>query len=234
MDVILIAGFWLTGESWSEVAPGLRSAGLTVHTPTLEGMSSVDDDRSGVTLTSHIAEVVALVDELSADGGQVVLVGHSGGGTVIHGAVDARPDKVARSIYVDSWPTAHGMAINESLEADGSDVPLPDWSSFGDTDLFDLTDEQREWFRSIAVPQPVGVARSPQQLSDPARFDVPITLIATTFTKEEVSEYVGSGHPMFAEIGSIRSVDVVEIPTGHWPQFTRPGELTAAILGAVG
>ena len=28
-------------------------------------------------------------------------------------------------------------------------------------------------------------------------------------------------------------VDYVDLPTGHWPQFTRPAELGAAILAAV-
>jgi pimeloyl-ACP methyl ester carboxylesterase len=253
MDVVLIAGFWLTGDSWNEVAPALREAGLTVHTPTLAGMGSVEADRSEVTLATHVAEVVALVDSLTtASGGgtgpsgggsgsgggtssgggdrQVVLVGHSGGGAIIHAVVDARPDRVAHAVYVDSWPTAEGNAINEELEAEGSDVPLPAWEVFGEADLRDLSAEQREWFRSIAVPQPVGVAREPQRLSHPERFEVPITLVGSTFTEQEVQEYAGSGHPLFAEIPRIRSVSVVEIPTGHWPQFTKPGELAEAIV----
>ncbi|MFB2580409.1 alpha/beta fold hydrolase [Herbiconiux sp. P15] len=232
MDVVLIAGFWLGGDSWSEVAPGLRAAGFGVHTPTLSGMSSVSDDRSEVTLASHVTEVIALVDELTASGGTVVLVGHSGGGSVIHAVADARPHAVARGIYVDSWPTADGMAINEELEAVGSDVPLPGWEVFGEADLRDLTEPLRQRFRSVAVPEPVGVARSPQRLSDPARFDVPITLIASTFTRAELDEYTASGHPLFAELPSIRSVEVVELPTGHWPQFTKPKELTRAIAEA--
>jgi hypothetical protein len=28
-------------------------------------------------------------------------------------------------------------------------------------------------------------------------------------------------------------VDYVDLPTGHWPQFTKPAELGAAILAAV-
>jgi pimeloyl-ACP methyl ester carboxylesterase len=36
-----------------------------------------------------------------------------------------------------------------------------------------------------------------------------------------------------AELGRIRNVEYVDLPTGHWPQFTKPGELGAAILAAV-
>ncbi|WP_066039546.1 alpha/beta fold hydrolase [Herbiconiux solani] len=232
MNVILVAGFWLKGSSWNDVVPALRDAGHTVHTPTLEGLASVDDDRRAVTLASQTAEIVALIDSIPA-AEQIVLVGHSGGGSIIHGAVDARPARVVRAVYVDSWPTADGVAVNLELPAEGADVPLPRWDGFGEADLRELTDDLRAWFRSIAVPEPVRVARDPQRLHDPARFEVPVTLIATTFTEEELQGYLDSGDEHFAEFPHLRSVTVVELPTGHWPQFTRPRELAAAILEAI-
>jgi pimeloyl-ACP methyl ester carboxylesterase len=233
MNLILIPGFWLGGGSWSEVVPSLRDAGLTVHTPTLQGLASVDDDRSEVTLASQTAEVVALVDALDpAD--ELVLVGHSGGGSIIHGVVDARPGRIARAIYVDSGPTPDGLAINEQLEVTGSDAPLPPWDEFGDVDLRDLTDEQQAWFRSVAVPQPARVARDLQQLSDPARYDVPITLITSTFSRQEIDEAITAGVPYFSEVPKMARATVVELPTGHWPQFTKPAELAELIIEAVG
>ena len=233
MNVILIPGFWLGGDSWAEVVPPLEAAGLTVHTPTLQGLGSVDDDRSGVTLASQTAEVVALVDELDpAD--ELVLVGHSGGGAIIHGVVDARPDRVARAIYVDSGPTPEGVAINERLDATGADAPLPPWEEFGDADLRDLSDEQLAWFRSIAVPEPARVAHDPQQLFDTARYAVPITLISSTFTRAEIDGAIAAGVPYFSEVPLMERATIVELPTGHWPQFTKPAELAQAILDAVG
>jgi hypothetical protein len=32
----------------------------------------------------------------------------------------------------------------------------------------------------------------------------------------------------------MRHVEYVDLPTGHWPQFTRPRELGDVILAAVG
>lgn len=232
MDVILIPGFWLNGDSWNDVAPALRDAGLRVHTPTLGGLHSVDDDRSGVTLTTQIAEVLALVDSVDA-GHEIVLVGHSGGGSIIHAVVDARPDRIRRAVYVDSWPTADGIAVNEELEAVGDEVPLPGWGEFGEADLRGLTDDLRAWFRRIAIPQPVHVARDPQRLHDPRRFEVPVTVVATTFTRDELDGYLAAGHPMFAELPRLQSLSVVELPTGHWPQFTRPADLASVLIEAV-
>jgi len=47
-------------------------------------------------------------------------------------------------------------------------------------------------------------------------------------------EQVAQGHPAVRELAKIRNVDYIDLPTGHWPQFTRPGELGQAILASVG
>jgi pimeloyl-ACP methyl ester carboxylesterase len=135
MDIILVPGFWLDASSWSEVTPPLVAAGHRVLPLTLPGLEAADAPRAGIGLRDHIDAVVAALDTLD---GQVVLVGHSGGGAIIHGAVDARPDRVARAIYVDSGPLAEGGVINDELPADGDDVPLPPWGGFDDADLIVL------------------------------------------------------------------------------------------------
>ena len=230
MDIILVPGFWLDASSWEEVTPALAAAGHQVHPLTLPGLESADAPRAGIGLRTHIDAVVAKIDAVDAP---VVLVGHSGGGAIIHGAVDARPDRVARAIYVDSGPLGEGGVINDELPEDGDDVPLPPWELFEDEDLTDLNEELRAMFRARAVPQPKGVAQDQQRLHDEARFDVPATVIACEFPSAMLIGMIGAGHPYVAELGRIRDVDYVDLPTGHWPQFTRPAELGAAILAAV-
>ena len=44
---------------------------------------------------------------------------------------------------------------------------------------------------------------------------------------------IAGGHPYVAELGRIRDVEYADLPTVHWPQFTKPAELGAAILAAV-
>lgn len=230
MDMMLVPGFWLDASSWSEVTPQLVAAGHRVHPLTLPGLETADAPRAGIGLRNHIDAVVAAIDACDAP---VVLVGHSGGGAIIHGAVDARPDRVARAIYVDSGPLGEGGVINDDLPADGDEIPLPPWELFDDEDLVDLTDELRTMFRARAIPQPRGVAQDKQQLRDERRYEVPATVIACEFTSSMLTEMIAGGHPFVAELARIRDVDYVDLPTGHWPQFTRPAELGAAILAAV-
>ena len=38
--------------------------------------------------------------------------------------------------------------------------------------------------------------------------------------------------PMMAETATLRDLEVVDLPTGHWPMWSRPTELAAAIAAA--
>lgn len=230
MDLVLIPGFWLDAASWDEVAAPLREAGHQVHALTLPGLESRDADRSGIGLRDHVDAVVAVVDSLP---GTVVLVGHSGGGAIAHAVADARPDRIARVVYVDAGPLGDGDSINDQLPEVDGEVPLPDWSAFEPEDLVDLDDSLRERFRSIAIPEPLGVARDPQVLRDERRYGVPVTVVACEFTSDMLLEWMAAGSPFTAELARITDVELVDLPTGHWPQLTRPHELAAAILAAV-
>lgn len=230
MDIILVPGFWLDASSWEKVTPPLVAAGHRVLPLTLPGLESVDAPRAGIGLRNHIDAVVAVIDTIDSP---MVLVGHSGGGAVIHGAVDARPDRVARAVYVDSGPLGEGDAINDELTADGDDIPLPPWDGFAQADLVDLDDELRRAFRERAIPQPRAVASDTLHLSDERRYDVPATIITCQFPSALLTEWIEAGHPFVAELARIDDVEYVDLPTGHWPQFTRPAELGAAILAAV-
>lgn len=230
MNIILIPGFWLDASSWDKVVPALEQAGHRVRALTLPGLESPDADRSRIRLRDHVDAVVAAVDEA---GGQVVLVGHSAGGAIAHAAADARPDRVARVVYVDSGPVGDGQAINDGMDAVEGGIPLPDWSEFGDDDLRDLDEDLRSAFRARAVPEPAGVASDPQALTDERRYEVPATIIACEYSSDQLKEWIAQGHPYVAELALMRDVEYIDLPTGHWPQFTKPAELGQAILKAV-
>lgn len=230
MDVILIPGFWLDATSWQQVTPLLEEAGHRVHPLTLPGLESVAADRSGIGLRDHIDAVVEVVDTFADP---VVLVGHSGGGAIAHGVADARPDRIARIVYVDAGPPADGDAVNDQLPVVDGEIPLPDWSVFEDADLVDLDDELRAAFRARAVPEPRGVAYDPIELHDERRYEVPVTIIACEFPSSALVEWIAAGSPYTRELAKVQHVDYVDLPTGHWPQFTKPVQLGQAIAAAI-
>jgi pimeloyl-ACP methyl ester carboxylesterase len=226
MDVILVPGLWLDGASWEKVVPALQAAGHKPRALSLPGMV-VGADRPQVTLRDHVD---AVVDEIDRCDGSVVLVGHSVACGVCHAAVDARPDRVARAVYIGGFPTADGDALGDGFPVEDGEIPLPDWSFFGEEDLRDL---DRDVFRARAIPSPEQVVRGPQRLADERRYDVPVTAVATEYTAAQLQGWISQGMAPVREFARSRDVEYVDLPTGHWPQFTRPDDLAVAILGAV-
>ena len=230
MDLILIAGFWLDASSWEEITPALEQAGHKVHALTLPGLESRDADRTNIGLSDHVDAVIAAVDEIVEP---VVLVGHSGGGEIAHAVADARPRRVARVVYVDSVPLGNGQVINDNLPVVDGEIPLPDWSVFGQESLADLDVNLRERFRTRAVPQPLRVATDPQVLTDERRYDVPSTIIACEYPSEQVREWIEQGEDFVSELAQMRDVEYIDLPTSHWPQFTKPEQLAEVLRDAI-
>lgn len=236
VHVVLVPGSWLGAWAWDDVLPTLRDAGLTPHPVTLPGLGSIDVDRSAITLDDHVRAVAEIVDDLDGD---VVLVGHSGGGVVVQSVIDRRPGRVQRAVYVDCGPLAAGAAIHP-LPADASaaertaDIPLPPWDELeaGGTSLDGLDDEARAHLRRRAVPHPGGVSTAPVRLTDERRLAVPVTVICTSIPSPVLRELVAAGQ-LPTELPRIASVEYVDLPTGHWPMLSRPAELGRAVAEAV-
>jgi pimeloyl-ACP methyl ester carboxylesterase len=227
MDVILIPGFWLDSSAWDDIVPAVRAAGHEPKPITLPGLVPADPE---VGLRDQVEYVIGLVDVAAAP---VVLVGHSGGGAVAHAVVDARPERVAKVIYVDSLPLGHGGIINDEFDVVDGMVPLPARDVFDDESVVDMDDERWAAFQARALPIPEKVATEKQTLSDARRYDVPVTVITCELPEATVRELMAKGHPYVAELAAVKHVEIVELPTSHWPMFTKPTELAAVIAAAL-
>jgi uncharacterized damage-inducible protein DinB len=195
-------------------------------------MESREMDRSGISLRDHVDAVVAAIDAVPGDE-KVVLVGHSAAAGIAHAALDARPDRVARAIYIGGFPAGRGDTVAGAFATENGEMPLPEWSQFAEEDLRDLDDEALAAFRERAIPSPANLSRDFQQLRDERRYDVPVTVIATEFSSADLQSWIEAGEPSLQELAAIRDVQYVDLPTGHWPQFTRPEDLGRAILDAM-
>lgn len=233
---VLVPGFWLGGWAWDAVAEPLRNVGHRVTAVTLPGLDSPDVDRRDITLRTQIDALGALVERYE----EVVLVAHSGAGSVAYGVSDRMPERLRRLVYVDSGPPLDGHPLDDSVPPVAVEVPLPEWSEIEENDggpagtiLEGLTIDHLALFRRRAVPEPAGVAREPIRLHNEARRDVPSTLVACSFRSDQVREFAAEGHPMFAELATLTNLAFVDLPTGHWPMFSKPEELAEALLSTI-
>ncbi|HWI31007.1 MAG TPA: alpha/beta hydrolase [Microbacterium sp.] len=230
MDVILVPGLWLDASSWDDVRPALEAAGHATHPLTMPGVGAPADEAAAVGMAEWVAAAVAEIDRL---GGPVALVGHSGGGNVAYGAADARPDRVGKVIFIDTFPPGDGGIIwDEFPEVDGV-IPFPGWDAFEANEIDDLDAGTRARFEASAQTVPPRVPADPIRLSDERRRDVPATVITCSVPAAQVREFLAKGPAWIAELAAIRDLDLVDVPAGHWPQFSRPTELGEAIVRAL-
>ncbi|MDX6400651.1 MAG: hypothetical protein QOF27_1257 [Gaiellaceae bacterium] len=224
--IVLVPGFWLGAWAWDEVAAALRADRHDVTALTLPGLESVDADRSAITMSDHVD---AICEAVTAAGRSVVLAVHSGAGASGYGASDRVPEQIAAMVYVDSAPATG--ALNPNIVGDELPLPSPEELA-AEENLDGLSEEQLETFRLRAVPEPAGAVREAAQLTNDARLDVPSTVICTGFTSEQVKGFVKEGYAWLGGLTELRNVTYVDLPTSHWPMWSRPREL-AEIIGDV-
>jgi pimeloyl-ACP methyl ester carboxylesterase len=224
--IMLVPGWWLGAWAWDEVAQALREEGHDVTALTLPGLEADHPDRSSVTLRDHVD---AIVDAVRAAGRPVVLAVHSGAAVAGYGAIDHEPELIAHMVYVDTGPPVG------ALDAGFADVekPPPSRSELEETEPVDgLTDEHFERFAQRAVPEPGGAIRDAPVLTNDARLDVPSTVIATGYTSEQYAAALDEGQEWLGALGEIRDLRWIDLPTSHWPMWSRPRDL-ARILAEI-
>ena len=109
---VLVPGMWLGGWAWQDVTEELRAAGHRVYPVTLTGLGErVHLGGPQVNLDTQAADVANLLRY--EDLHDVVLVGHSFGGTVITAAADQVSERIAHLVYVDTVIPGRTPAFEE-------------------------------------------------------------------------------------------------------------------------
>ena len=224
--IVLVPGFWLGSWAWDEVAEILRADGHDVTAVTLPGLRAADADRSSITMADHVD---AIADAVRAAARPVVLAVHSGAGAAGYGASDKVPELVAAMVYVDSGP-AKG-AMDPGFEGDELPLPSPEQLA-AEENLAGLSEEQLATFRQRAVPEPAAAVREAAALTNEARLDVPSVAICTGFSSDQYKAAIEEGYAWLAGFGELRNLSWVDLPTSHWPMWSKPREL-AAIIGDI-
>jgi hypothetical protein len=61
---------------------------------------------------------------------------------------------------------------------------------------------------------------------------VPSTLIATGYTSQDYRDAAAEGQTWLGGLTELRDIAYVDLPTSHWPMWSRPRDL-AQIIGGV-
>jgi len=235
-NVVLVHGAGHGGWCWRHVAEQLRTRGYRVFTPTLTGLGERRHLRSpDVTLDTHIDDIVNLIraEELQ----QVILVGHSYGGTVVTGVCDRIKPHIRLVVFLDANTPGDGEPTIPNLTRefvegmtgepllDGYLLPIMDPATLG----IDPADrDATEWVRRQLTEQPLQTVAQPIQLQAGGTDGLPRSFILTTPMKF-------LRHWQRAKLEAIRtdpSWDYHEMLVGHAAMIIAPCE-TSALLDEI-
>lgn len=231
--VVLIPGLWTGSWVWEPVTRGLRRLGYRVWPLTLSGLGDADEDISGVSLHTHVNDVLALLEtEELAD---VVLVAHSYSGIVAGQVADRAPGLVAQTVFIEGFLPHHGRsmlhAFPESLRADDLRLiadnkgrwPPPDATVVADGQ--DLTSRQARWLSDRFVGHPG------RTITEPAVLTRPLSEQRATYIICEKEHFYGQ---ISADVSAMRTVpnwSFCTLDTGYWPMVSAPDRLVAILAG---
>jgi len=231
---VLVPGAWIGAWAWRAVTSALRGAGHEVFPLSLTGLGErVHLARPDIDLDVHVDDVVNLLRY--EDLREVVLVGHSYGGVVTTAAADRATDRIAQLVYIDTGPLPDGFSQNDFTSpeerernaamvadvGDGWRLPPPPWSALA-AEASDVDDGIVALLNERSVAQAWLTATSPVRLTG-AWEKLPRFGVLSSFTVDQVRELAATV-PIFRHMAG-DSWRYEELPTWHWPMFSRPVEL---------
>ena len=235
--LVLVHGFWHDGSSWSQVVQRLNALGHIAFAPTVAGHGKGVDKQVG-----HAQSTQSLVDfVIDNDLTDIVLVGHSYGGTIISKAAEVISDRIRRLVFWSGFVLDDGDSLNdavpphyralfEQLAATSPDntvmLPFPIWREafMNDADL----DLASACYNRLS-PEPYQQIIEPLDLKKFYTLDIPRSYLVGS---EDIALPPGEWgwHPrMSSRLGLYR---LVQMPGSHELLFTNPDGLADKIIEA--
>jgi len=120
--IVLVHGAFMDGRAWDAVKSGLKARGRTVAVVNLPGRAANPAPAADMTLDRYRDAVLAA---MPADGGQVVLVGHSFGGITISNVAEAVPERIRTLVYVAAYLPQAGQSLQALAGEDADSAAGP-------------------------------------------------------------------------------------------------------------
>ncbi|MEI6289957.1 MAG: alpha/beta hydrolase [Chloroflexota bacterium] len=110
---VLVHGAWHDGTAWNPVIKHLESKGHSAYNPTAAGHGKGVNKR-----VNHAQSTQSLVDFIEQNNlSDIVLLGHSYGGTLISKVVEQVPSRIKRLIFWNAFVLNDGESLNDNAPA---------------------------------------------------------------------------------------------------------------------
>jgi pimeloyl-ACP methyl ester carboxylesterase len=228
LTFLFVPGAWLGGWCWRDVAAHLRSGGHTVLCPTLTGLG----ERAHlmcpeISLDTHVADIVSLFHYRGLT--DVILVGHSYGGTVITAVAERAPHLIRHMVYLDASVPRDGESNNDVIGTEMASQLRASAVSAGDGwrvppapyVVAQLSDHSvRSWVKARLTAHPLRPFDDPVKLRSPEAAVLPRAFVRST----QSDLYEG-----LLTRARAAGWHCQEIGGGHYPMFSRPQAVARAL-----
>ncbi|MFZ0636727.1 MAG: alpha/beta hydrolase [Candidatus Acidiferrales bacterium] len=234
---VLVHGSWHDGSAWDSAVHHLGGMGHKTFAPTIAGHG-----KGASKNVNHAQCTKSVVDYIVSNSlSDIVLVGHSFGGTIISKVAEVIPDKIRRLVFLSAFILQDGESLSDNIpphhvalfqqlareSADASVMlPFPIWREafINDADL-----KLAELTYALLSPEPSGPFGEKLDLKKFYSLEIPKSYIYCT---EDTALPQGEWgwHPrMSNRLGLFR---LVQMPGSHEVMFTNPKGLAAKIIEA--
>lgn len=242
---VLIHGTWHGGWAWQEVVDCLSSKGHRAHAPTLAGHGP-GATRLGITHRDCVSSVVDYIRQRSLS--DIILVGHSFGGTVVQKVTEQIVDRVKRAVFLNALilndeqcvfdllpqvfldalkPKGNGHAATSTSDEEMQILARAPWETWRHNFIQDAPESlaRSTWERLSGEPNQVNLDR----LDLKQFYSMPISK-SFIFCRQDRAMPPGYFHPgMSSRLGALR---LIEMEGSHEVMFTRPAELADKLIEA--
>jgi len=226
--LLLVHGAWATPEVWD---PLIAALGDVETKP-------VDVTATGEPRTSSTQLVERIVSAIDGCEAPIVVIAHSGGAALVQQAVESRPDAVSGIVYIAGIVLPPGTDFTEACAhryGRAERVGIGRWlESTADAVVVPPEAGAAVFFHDLDAPSAIAASRAmvPQ--------DAAALGIAPSWTPGGLGRvrqlYVGATRDRTVPIELQRELcarcgieSVVELPTGHVPHLSHPGQ-TARVI----
>ena len=242
---VLIHGTWHGGWAWKDVVQNLYQKGHVAHAPTLAGHGQ-GAARSGIAHQDCVDSVVACMQNGNLR--DVVLVGHSFGGTVAQKVAEQVSDRIARLVFLDALILTDNERVidilprifldsvrpkNGNTLAPGGLHPKNDvfpklpWETWRDNFIQDASEALARSTWEQLCPEPGQVNLDNISLKQFHSLDIPKSFV---FCRQDKAMPPGYFHPGMSS--RLRTVKLLEMDGSHEVMFTHPAELAKKLIEA--
>jgi pimeloyl-ACP methyl ester carboxylesterase len=232
---VLIHGSWHGGWAWHAVMRSLAEQGYRAHAPTLPGHGPAR--RLGITHQDCVDAVVAYMQQHELE--DVILVGHSFGGSVIQKVAEQLPNRIGRMVFLDALVLTDNQCVCDTLPAEyvalfnalagasADNTMLIPWDIWRDHFIQDAPASVARAIWEHLSPEPHQVNVDTLDLKRFSSLTMPKSFI---YCRQDKALPPGSFHPgMSSRLGACK---LLEMDGSHEVLLTRPAAVAGKLIEA--